>query len=104
MARVRQTPPFERRFNFSGQPHERRAKVELRVVLPEVSRMQARVGDLILVESERAAQSGRRGVIEEVLQEEPSRLRVHWDDGHTTVFCPSDGVARIEAQKQKRKS
>jgi hypothetical protein len=66
--------------------------------------MQMHVGDLILVGSERATQSGRRGVIEEVLQEEPPRLRVHWEDGHTTVFCPSAGVARIEAQKQKRKS
>ena len=26
-----------------------------------------------------------------------------WDDGHTTVFAPSAGVARIEARKQKGK-
>ncbi|HYY03857.1 MAG TPA: DUF1918 domain-containing protein [Gaiellaceae bacterium] len=58
--------------------------------------MKANVGDRIVVEAERVTQSGRRGVIEEVLQEEPTRLRVRWDDGHTTVFAPSAGVATIE--------
>jgi hypothetical protein len=65
--------------------------------------MRAHTGDLIVVESERAAQSGRRGVIEEVLKEEPPRFRVRWEDGHTTLFAPSAGVARIEARKQKGK-
>jgi hypothetical protein len=65
--------------------------------------MRAQPGDLIVVESERVAQSGRRGVIEEVLNEEPTRLRVRWDDGHTTLFVPSAGVARIEPRKQKAK-
>ncbi len=66
--------------------------------------MRAHAGDLIVVESERVAQSGRRGVIEEVLNEEPPRFRVRWDDGHMTRFSPSAGVARIEARKQKGKS
>jgi len=66
--------------------------------------MRAHAGDLIVVESERVAQSGRRGVIEEVLKEEPPRFRVRWDDGHTTLFAPSSGVARIEARTQKGKS
>ena len=66
--------------------------------------MRAHTGDLIVVESERIAQSARRGVIEEVLKEEPPRFRVRWDDGHTTLFAPSAGVARIEARKQKGKS
>jgi hypothetical protein len=65
--------------------------------------MRAQAGDLIVVESERVAQSGRRGVIEEVLNEEPPRFRVRWDDGHTTLFVPSAGVARVEARKQKAK-
>ncbi len=66
--------------------------------------MRAHVGDLIVIESERVARSGRRGVIEEVLREEPPRFRVRWDDGHTSVCCPSAGVARTEAQKQTRTS
>jgi hypothetical protein len=63
--------------------------------------MKAQAGDLIVVESERVAQSGRRGVIEEVLNEAPPRFRVRWDDGHTTLLAPSAGAARIEARKQK---
>jgi hypothetical protein len=63
--------------------------------------MRAHAGDLIVVEAERVAQSARRGVIEEVLNEEPPRFRVRWDDGHTTLFAPSAGVARIEERKQK---
>jgi Domain of unknown function (DUF1918) len=56
------------------------------------------VGDRIVVESERVAQPGRAGVIQEVLQEEPPRYVVQWEDGHTSTFIPSAGVARIEQQ------
>ncbi len=65
--------------------------------------MDASVEDRIVVESERAAQSGRAGVIEEVLAQETSRFRVRWDDGHTSIFAPSAGVARIERRKTERK-
>ena len=64
--------------------------------------MQASVEDRIVVESERAAQSGRAGVIEEVLARDPPRFRVRWDDGHTSIFAPSAGVVRIERRKRKR--
>ena len=63
------------------------------------------VGDRVLIESERAGQTGRSGVVEDVLSEQPQRLRVRWDDGRTTIFAPSAGVARIAelapAQKPK---
>jgi hypothetical protein len=64
--------------------------------------MDARVEDRIVVESERADQSGRAGVIEEVLAQDPQRFRVRWDDGRTSIFAPSAGVARIERRKPKR--
>jgi hypothetical protein len=64
--------------------------------------MDAGVGDRIVVESEHAAQSGRAGVIEEVLAHDPPRFRVRWDDGHTSIITPSAGVARIERRKRKR--
>ena len=64
--------------------------------------MDAGVGDRIVVESEQAAQSGRAGVIEEVLAHDPPRFRVRWDDGRTSIFAPAAGVARIEQRKQKR--
>jgi maltose-binding protein MalE len=58
--------------------------------------MTGQKGDLIVVESERAGQAARRGVIEEVLQEQPARFRVRWEDGHTSIFSPAAGAARIE--------
>ncbi len=64
--------------------------------------MDANVGDRIVVESERAGQSGQAGVIEEVLSQDPPRFRVLWDDGHTSIFTPSAGVARIEGRKTER--
>jgi hypothetical protein len=63
----------------------------------------AKVGDRIVIESERAAQTGRAGTIQEILSEEPRRLRVRWDDGRESIFVPSSGSARIETVKPKRK-
>jgi hypothetical protein len=64
--------------------------------------MTAQAGDLIVVESERVAQPGRKGVIEEVLHEEPARFLVRWEDGHTSIFSPAAGAARIEEQKKAK--
>jgi Domain of unknown function (DUF1918) len=62
--------------------------------------MRANAGDRIVVESERVAQPPRRGVVEEVVQEDPTRLRVRWDDGHTSIFAPSTGAATIEEPQE----
>jgi hypothetical protein len=62
--------------------------------------MTARAGDLIVVESERVTQPMRRGVIEEVLEDQPPRFRIRWDDGHTSIFAPSAGAARIEKRRK----
>jgi hypothetical protein len=66
--------------------------------------MSAQAGDVIVVESERVAQPVRRGVIEEVLREEPPRFRIRWDDGHTSIFTPSAGAATIEKRKKARRN
>ena len=66
--------------------------------------MKGHVGDRIVVESERAAQPGRAGVIQEVLQEEPERYLVQWEDGRTSTFAPAAGAARIEQQDQQSAS
>jgi hypothetical protein len=58
--------------------------------------MKAQVGATIVVESERATQPGRRGVIQEVLREDPPRYRVRWEDGSETTLSPAAGVARVE--------
>ncbi len=66
--------------------------------------MRAHVGDRIVVESERAGQAGRTGVVEEILREDPLRVRVQWDDGHTTVLTPSAGSASITAAATETKA
>jgi hypothetical protein len=58
--------------------------------------MKGKVGATIVVESERTTQPQRRGVIEEVLAEDPPRYRVRWEDGKETIFSPAAGVAVIE--------
>jgi Domain of unknown function (DUF1918) len=62
------------------------------------------VGDTIVIESERADATGRRGVIEAVFQEQPPRYEVRWEDGHTSIFAPSAGSARIERKKRPAKA
>jgi Domain of unknown function (DUF1918) len=66
--------------------------------------MDAKTGDTIVVESERAAQPPRRGTIEEVLQPDPARFRVRWEDGHESILTPAAGVARIEPTRKKKTS
>lgn len=60
------------------------------------------VGDTIVIESERADATGRRGVIEEIVQDQPPRYLVRWEDGHTSILTPSAGSARIEQKKRPR--
>lgn len=63
--------------------------------------MTANVGDRIVVESEKALQPSRSGVIEEVLGEAPQRLRVRWEDGRTSILSPTAGAARIISPKKR---
>jgi hypothetical protein len=53
-----------------------------------------------VVESERVTQEPRRGVVEEVISENPPSLRIRWDDGHTSVLAPAAGAVRIEEAQQ----
>ena len=65
--------------------------------------MTVHVGDTIVVDSEKVQQTPRSGVIEEVLQENPRRLRVKWEDGHTSILTPSAGAARIIPKQTRAK-
>jgi hypothetical protein len=65
--------------------------------------MTLKAGDKIVVESEKVAQPGRAGVIEEVLREHPPSVRVRWEDGHTSILTPSAGAARVVQQKTRAK-
>jgi translation initiation factor IF-1 len=66
--------------------------------------MRIHAGDRIVVESEKVAQPSRAGVIEEVLQEDPARVRVRWEDGHTSILTPSAGAARVIRGKTRAKA
>jgi Domain of unknown function (DUF1918) len=66
--------------------------------------MIGKIGDTVVIESERADASGRRGVIEEVLEEAPPRYQVRWEDGHTSILAPSAGSARIEQKRTRAKA
>jgi hypothetical protein len=61
--------------------------------------MIARVGDRIVIESEKVGQAAREGVILEVIEASYGvRYRVRWDDGHESTIRPSAGSARIVDQ------
>jgi Domain of unknown function (DUF1918) len=66
--------------------------------------VRVRKGDRIIVESERAAQPGRVGLIEKVLEQEPPRYQVRWEDGRTSIFSPSAGAATIEPKSERVKA
>lgn len=62
----------------------------------EVMTMQGKVGDRIVVESERAGQPDRMGEILDVTDHpEGVDYRVRWDDGHVSEIRPKAGSARI---------
>ncbi|MFI5227245.1 MAG: DUF1918 domain-containing protein [Candidatus Limnocylindrales bacterium] len=60
--------------------------------------MTAKIGDRIVVESERVGTSAREGEILEVVESGGVvRYRVRWADGHESLFQPFAGSARIVA-------
>jgi hypothetical protein len=59
--------------------------------------MQTKVGDRIVVESERAGKRDRCGEILEITDSPLGpNYRVRWDDGHESELRPKAGSARIE--------
>ncbi|MFA9431127.1 DUF1918 domain-containing protein [Egicoccus sp. AB-alg2] len=57
--------------------------------------MELQSGDAIEVVSNKVEQPHRSGVVERVLQQDPLRVEVRWEDGHTSVFMPSGGNVRV---------
>lgn len=62
--------------------------------------MHTQVGDTIEVQGVQVGQSVRRGVVKELVAEEPLELRVEWEDGHESVFLPTGGMVRVIADPQ----
>jgi Domain of unknown function (DUF1918) len=54
-------------------------------------------GDRVLAETESTERAPRRGVVEEVLRDDPHpRYRIRWDDGHESVYTPADGALKSD--------
>lgn len=66
--------------------------------------MTGKVGDRIVIESERVGQAAREGEILEVHETAGGiDYRVRWDDGHVSEIRPGAGSARIiPAESAKR--
>jgi Domain of unknown function (DUF1918) len=60
----------------------------------------AKIGDRVVVEAERTTRTPRHGVIQEILQEQPPRLRVQWDDGHESIVSPAAGALSVEPARR----
>ncbi len=68
--------------------------------------MAAKVGDRIVVESEKVGIAERRGeILEVILHEVRTEYRVRWDDGRETGIRPYAGSIRFEPKtKSKRRA
>ena len=66
--------------------------------------MTAKIGDRIVLESEKVGQATRDGEILEVIEASyGTRFRVRWEDGHESTIRPSLGSARIVPGKKPRR-
>lgn len=58
--------------------------------------IEGKVGDRLVVESDKTGQARRKGVILEVLKGfGGTHYQVRWDDGHESTLFPSGGNLRI---------
>lgn len=59
--------------------------------------MIGKIGDRIIIESEKVGQAAREGEVLEVIESEyGTRYRVRWEDGHESEIRPGAGSARFE--------
>lgn len=57
--------------------------------------MVTKVGDRIIIDSEKVRQPDREGTILEIIEASyGTRFRVRWDDGHESTIHPGAGSAR----------
>lgn len=54
--------------------------------------MEVHEGDTIEVVSNKVERPSRFGVVKRVLEEDPLRLEVEWEDEHTSVFVPTGNI------------
>jgi hypothetical protein len=65
--------------------------------------MIGKIGDRIVIESEKVGQPAREGEILEVTESSyGATYLVRWDDGHESSLRPAAGSARIVSTSRKR--
>ena len=65
--------------------------------------MDAKVGDRIVVRTDKVGQPARQGEILEVIAHESgTEFVVRWDDGHESAIRPHGGNARIVERSEAR--
>jgi hypothetical protein len=57
--------------------------------------MEVHVGDRIEIPSNKVGTPPRRGVVDDVLQEQPLKVEVTWDDGHSSIIEPAGGHLQV---------
>lgn len=63
--------------------------------------MDVNKGDVIEVPSNKVGEPNRHGVVERVLQQDPVRIEVRWDDGHSSEFAPAAGNVRVQPRARR---
>jgi hypothetical protein len=64
--------------------------------------MPVKVGDRITVSAASVNAPERTGTVATVVRQDPLRVEVRWDDGHTTIISPADGAASIASAHTTR--
>jgi Domain of unknown function (DUF1918) len=64
--------------------------------------MPVKVGDRVAVSAANVNAPERTGTVATVVRQDPLRVEVRWDDGHTTIISPADGAASIVSVKTTR--
>ena len=62
------------------------------------------VGDRVEQQARSTSRAGRAGEIREIVHADPApRYRIRWDDGHESVYAPTDGsLKRVGRRKAAR--
>jgi Domain of unknown function (DUF1918) len=65
--------------------------------------MSARVGDRVSAAASTTTTPAREGTIEAIIRDDPLRIAIRWDDGHTSILAPADGSIRIVSATPARR-
>lgn len=57
--------------------------------------MEFHTGDQVEVPSNKVEVPPRRGTVERVIQDDPAKLEIRWEDGHSSILQPHAGALRL---------